>query len=148
MLNHATVHALEHETDALTRRASLGAALTPAEQGAIQGKADKNKGEPMDLNYGPAHFATDADAGAAQKAYEKAYDAARSPEQGWILWLGLALASGLTLVAYAISGRKSSGASLPPRGGGSGAAGAEPGVYGVGAGAAYGTYDGGCNGSW
>jgi len=140
MLNHAAVHALEHETDALTRRASLGAALTPAEQGAIQGKADKNKGEPMDLNYGPAHFATDADAGAAQKAYVKAYDAARSPEQGWILWLGLALASGLTLVAYAISGRKSSGASLPPKG--------EPGVYGAGAGAAYGTYDGSCSGSW
>lgn len=141
MLNHAAVHALEHETDALTRRASLGAALTPAEQGAAQGKADKNKGDPIDLNYGPAHFGVAADAKAAQEAYEQAYSAARSPEQGWILWLGLALASGLTLVAYAISGRKSSSTNaLPPKG--------EPGVYGAGAGAAYGTYDGGCSGSW
>lgn len=140
MLNHAAVHALEHETDALTRRASLGAALTPAEQGEAQGKADKAKGEPMDMNYGAANFSSEADAKAAQTAYEKAYNAARSPDQSWILWLGLTLVSGLTLVAYAISGRRSGNAALPPKG--------EPGVYGAGAGAAYGTYDGGCSGSW
>lgn len=146
MLNHAAIDALEHDHP-LARRASLGAALTPAEKGAAQGKADKNNGEPIDLNYGAAHFGVAADASAAQAAYEKAYNAARSPEQGWILWLGLVLASGLALFAYGFGalGKKDGGGSapkaLPPKG--------EESLYGTGAGAAYGTYnDGSCSGSW
>jgi hypothetical protein len=150
MLNHAEIQASHHADLSMSRRASFGAGLSPAEAGKKQGKADKEAGEPEDLNYGPSHFTSDADVAAANKAYAAAYAAASAPADKWIWWLGLAMASGLALFAFAFKGKKDSGgadreAVLPP----------EPSVYGLGAGSSFGTDDplddpfaGDCTGAW
>lgn len=136
MLNHALVSTLETSR----RRASLGAALTPTEAGEAQGKADKQAGEPMDLNYGASKYSAAADAVAAQAAYEKAYKAATSPA-GWVGWLALVLGSATALLAYGLhqaskgSGGEDREAMLPPA-----PDYPEPGVYGTSTGTAYGAW--------